>query len=244
MRRKRLLLLGGSSEAVELQQRLRQLTQVEVIFSLAGSVSQPRVEASRIGGFGGVDGLVEYIRREGIDLLIDATHPFAVKISLNALTAANTVGIPHLQLVRLPWEKQRGDNWIEVESHQEAAEILPQLGERVFLTIGRQELGKYAHLHQLWFLMRMIESPSPPIPPGEILLARGPFSLQQEIELLQRYRIQVIVSKNSGGEATYAKIIAARQLSLPVVMIKRPPFPPANRVFTVDAAIDWLRQLL
>ncbi|HIK36738.1 MAG: cobalt-precorrin-6A reductase [Geminocystis sp.] len=244
MRRKKLLLLGGSSEAIELQRRLRQYPQLEVIFSLAGSVSKPRVEASRVGGFGGVEGLVGYIRREAIDLLIDATHPFAANISFNAYTAANTVGIPHLQLVRLPWEKQEGDNWIEVKSHQQAADILPELGNRIFLTIGRQELSKYAHLRQLWFLMRMIESPSPPIPPGEIILARGPFSLQEEIELLKRYQIQVIVSKNSGGDATYAKIVAARQLSLPVVMIKRPTFPPANRVFTVDAAIDWLLNFL
>jgi precorrin-6A/cobalt-precorrin-6A reductase len=132
-----------------------------------------------------------------------------------------------------------------VANHQAAAQLLPQLGQRIFLTIGRQELNFYAHLQDLWFLMRSIDLPDlPQMPPGEILLAKGPFDLNSERELLLQYRIQAIVSKNSGGEATYAKILAARELGLPIVMIQRPATPTGEQTNTVKQAIEWLQNQL
>lgn len=244
MIKKRLLILGGTTEALQLHSLVTNISNLEVITSLAGRTSQPISPSSRVGGFGGISGLTEYLEREKIDFLIDATHPFANQMSWNAFKATEIVNIPSLQLVRSPWEQQERDNWIEVHSNESAAQILSDLAQRIFLTIGRQELATYAHLDTLWFLMRMIEPPSPPIPSGHLLLARGPFSLASEEFLLQEYNIQAIVSKNSGGSATYPKIIAARKLGLPVVMIQRPSIPEGHRVFDVQGAFDWLVKLI
>lgn len=244
-KQKRVLILGGTGDATELAARADQIPGVEVITSLAGRTRQPVVasENTRIGGFGGVAGLTSYLREQHIDLLIDATHPFAAQISFNAAAAAAEVGIKHLMLIRPAWEPVRGDNWLEVESNQAAATVLPKLAQRIFLTIGRQELATFAHLQELWFLMRMIDSPQADaqVPPGKLLLERGPFSLEEERSLLQQYQIGAIVSKNSGGNATYAKIIAARELSIPVVMVKRPPTPIGEKVADIESALLWLK---
>lgn len=250
-RAERLLILGGTGEAAELAQAIAassKLTKLEVIVSLAGRTQQPIQDSQRIGGFGGVEGLIDYLQTEQIDLLIDATHPFAAQISHHAHLAATAVKIPHLLLMRPEWVKIAGDNWIEVPNNAAAAgEILLNLNKnnlvrRIFLTIGRQELTAYAHLQNQWFLMRMIDPPLPdtPMPPGQILLERGPFSLAGERSLLQEYRIQAIVSKNSGGEATYGKIVAARELGLPIVMVQRPPLPAGEQVSNITGAIAWL----
>lgn len=243
---KRLLILGGTTEATALIARASLIPGLEIIVSLALRTQQPVIRApnTRLGGFGGIAGLTNYLRQEHIDLLIDATHPFAEQISHHAATSAQQVGIPLMLLVRPPWEKQAGERWLEVASHEAAAQILPGLSQRIFLTIGRQELAAYAHLKNIWFLMRMIDPPAPEslVPPGQILLERGPFDLAAERSLLIQYQIGAIVSKNSGGEATYAKIIAARELGIPVVMIQRPPLPQSEKVTTVDDAISWLRQ--
>lgn len=244
MKKRKLLLLGGTTEAVKLQSLIEKISVIEMITSLAGRTNKPVSKSTRIGGFGGVCGLIDYLQQQKIDLIIDATHPFANQMSWNGYHASVAVKIPHLQLVRSPWEKHPEDQWLEVDSHKSASEILPQLGQRIFLTIGRQELAQYSHLKQLWFLMRMIDPPSPPLPTGEIILARGPFSLDQEKALLKQYQIEVIVSKNSGGEATYQKIMAARELNIPVVMIKRPLLPPCDRVFNVENALKWLEKLI
>jgi precorrin-6A/cobalt-precorrin-6A reductase len=148
-------------------------------------------------------------------------------------------------LERSAWQQHPDDNWLTVTDHQSAAELLPSLGQRIFLTIGRQELGIYAHLQDLWFLMRSIDPPDlPAIPPGEMLLAKGPFDLNFERELLLKYQIQAIISKNSGGEATYAKILAARELGLPVVIIQRPKTSARERVNNIEQAIEWLQNQL
>ncbi|NJM95560.1 MAG: cobalt-precorrin-6A reductase, partial [Acaryochloridaceae cyanobacterium CSU_5_19] len=226
---------------------------ITVINSWAGRTRQPilPIANTRIGGFGGTTGLISFLRQQQIDLLLDATHPFAAQISDHAAAAASLVGIPRLMLIRPPWQPldnsaQGGlkDHWIEVDSHEEARTVLPGLAERIFLTIGRQELSTFAPLQDLWFLMRMIEPPDPnrPIPPGRLLLQRGPFSLVEERSLLQQYEIGAIVSKNSGGEATYAKIRAARELGLPVVMVQRPPVPEGQQVADLEDALGWLRQ--
>ncbi|MFP4121507.1 cobalt-precorrin-6A reductase [Coleofasciculus sp.] len=242
--RKRVLILGGTGDATALATRTTEIAGVEVITSLAGRTRQPTVASknTRIGGFGGVAGLTDYLRDQKIDVLIDATHPFAAQISFHAAAAAAAVGIPHLMLIRPAWERTEGDRWIEVDSHEAAATVLPGIAQRIFLTIGRQELATFAHLQDLWFLMRMIDPPLPnvAVPPGKLLLKRGPFSLNNERSLLQQYEIGAIVSKNSGGDATYAKMIAARELGIPVIMIQRPPIPPGDIVADIDSALAWL----
>lgn len=243
MTKKRVLILGGTGDATELAVRAAEISGVEVITSLAGRTCQPvSLENARIGGFGGVAGLTNYLREQQIDLLIDATHPFAARISFNAAAAAAKASIPHLMLIRPAWKPVTGDTWLEVESNAAAAIVIPKLAQRIFLTIGRQELAAFAHLQDLWFLMRTIDSPQPDaqVPLGKLLRERGPFSLAKERSLLQQYEIGAIVSKNSGGDATYAKIIAARELSIPVVMVKRPAIPSCDRVESLEDALAWM----
>lgn len=246
--RKRVLILGGTGDATALAAQAATIVGVEVIISLAGRTQYPLVtsENTRIGGFGGVAGLTHYLQEQQIDGLIDATHPFAAQISCHAAAAAAAVGIPRLMLIRPAWEQTEGDDWIEVDSHAAAAATLPDLAQRIFLTIGRQELAAFAHLQDLWFLMRMIDPPLPDaaVPPGKLLLERGPFSLDDERSLLRQYEIGAIVSKNSGGAATYAKIVAARELGIPVVMIQRPPIPPGDIVADIESALSWLKNML
>jgi precorrin-6A/cobalt-precorrin-6A reductase len=245
---KRLLILGGTGEAVRLAAQMVNIPGLETITSLAGRTNEPGAIASpiRVGGFGGETGLTEYLQTMAIDLLIDATHPFAAQISRNAAQAATTVGIPALMLVRPAWERSSLDNWIEVKSIEQAVKAIPATAERIFLTIGRQQLAPFATLTDRWCLMRSIDPPvaDVPLPPGKMLLDRGPFSLAQELQLLKDEQIDVIVSKNSGGAATYAKIMAARELGLPVVMVQRPIAPKGDRVETVSGAIDWLSRRL
>lgn len=245
---KRVLILGGTGDAVQLAARAVALPGVEVITSLAGRVRQPATPAGqmRIGGFGGVTGLLDYVQAQHIDVLIDATHPFATHMSHQAAAAAQACGLPHLMLVRPPWEPVVGDRWLAVESLAAAVAILPEVARRVFLTIGRQELAAFAPLQHVWFLMRMIDPPVPEtsVPPGTLILKRGPFTLEDERQLLTTYAIEAIVSKNSGGKATYAKLIAARELGLPVVMIQRPPMPEGEQVTDVEQAFVWLEKHL
>ncbi len=253
---RRLLILGGTSEAVSLAAQAVELAclrgariaNLSVITSLAGRTQQPLAVPGglRVGGFGGEAGLVSYLREHRIDLLIDATHPFAAQMSWHAVAAAAVCGVPHLLLQRPAWQPVVGDRWIEVPTHAAAAAAIPNEARRVFLTIGRQELAAFAHLTHRWWLMRMIDPPAAtaPVPPGEILLERGPFSLEHERSLLRHYKIDAVVSKNSGGAATYAKVVAARELGIPVVMVQRSPTPPAESVADVEGAIAWLHRQL
>ncbi|NQE35373.1 cobalt-precorrin-6A reductase [Microcoleus asticus] len=248
--KKRLLILGGTGDAAELAARVSQIAEIEVVSSLAGRTQQPftpKTGTVRIGGFGGAAGLAAFLLDRPIDLLIDATHPFAAQISANAAVAAAECNVPYLMLVRPAWEMVEDDRWIEVTSHSEAAKALLGQSQRVFLTIGRQELAAFAGLDAIWFLMRAIDPPAlnTPVPNGKLLLARGPFTLEDERELLLEYQIDTIVSKNSGGGATYAKIAAARELGISVVMVQRPQIPDVEQVDNVERAIAWLiKQLL
>jgi precorrin-6A/cobalt-precorrin-6A reductase len=246
-RKKRVLILGGTSEAIALAVALAQHPHLEITTSLAGRTQKPTVPGLvRSGGFGGTAGLIDYLQGQQVHALVDATHPFAAQMSWNAAAAATAIGIPHLMLVRPPWQKAEGDRWIEVEHNAAAAATLPGMASRIFLTIGRQELAAYAALKEIWFLMRMIDPPdvAAAIPKGRLLLARGPFSLDDERSLLSRHRIEAIVSKNSGGEATYAKITAAREMNLPVVMVQRPSIPETAKAETIPEAVRWLSQRL
>lgn len=240
----RVLILGGTGDAAELATRVANIQGLEAITSLAGRTRKPSVPLGdlRVGGFGGVAGLASYLRGEEIDLLIDATHPFATQISFNAADAATEVGVPRLMLIRPPWEKLSSDRWIEVDSVEAAAASVANQLQRVFLTVGRQELAAFAHLEKIWFLMRMIDPPSDDalVPPGIILCDRGPFTLNNERQILIDHNIDTIVSKNSGGDATKPKIIAARELDVKVVMVNRPAIPPGEQVTDVDGALAWL----
>ncbi|MDM9583192.1 cobalt-precorrin-6A reductase [Nostoc sp. GT001] len=240
----RVLILGGTGDAAELAAKVTTIQGLEVITSLASRTREPSVPLGdlRVGGFGGAAGLANYLRVMQIDLLIDATHPFASQISFNAADAATEVGVPRLMLIRPPWEKESGDRWIEVDNVAAAAIALQNQSQRVFLTVGRQELGAFAHLEEIWFLMRMIDPPGEDalVPPGMVLCDRGPFTLNNERQILIENNIDTIVSKNSGGDATKPKIIAARELGVKVVMVNRPAVPPGEQVSNVDAALAWL----
>ncbi|MCC5605627.1 cobalt-precorrin-6A reductase [Nostoc sp. CHAB 5834] len=240
----RVLILGGTGDAAELAAKVATIQGLEAITSLAGRTREPSVPLGdlRVGGFGGVAGLASYLQLMQIDLLIDATHPFATQISFNAADAASEVAVPRLMLIRPPWEKVSGDRWIEVDSVEAAAASIANQAQRVFLTVGRQELAAFAHLDKIWFLMRMIDPPSDDalVPPGVILCDRGPFTLNNERQILIHNKIDTIVSKNSGGDATKSKIIAARELGVNVVMVNRPAIPPGEQVTDVDGALAWL----
>jgi precorrin-6A/cobalt-precorrin-6A reductase len=244
----RLLILGGTGDAAELMARVATIAGIEAIASLAGRTREPTLPSGnvRVGGFGGASGMAEYLRQMRVDVLIDATHPFARQISWNAATAANEVRIPRLMLIRRAWEQVLGDRWLEVESNIAAAAVLENQAKRVFLTVGRQELSAFAYLQDIWFLMRMIDPPDADalVPPGIILCDRGPFALENEKQILIQHHIDTIVSKNSGGDATYAKIIAARELGIQVVMVNRPALPPGEQVADVDSAVSWLLEKL
>jgi precorrin-6A/cobalt-precorrin-6A reductase len=236
------LLLGGTTEA----RRLAGLIagEVTVITSLAGRTRDPLLPPGsvRIGGFGGADGLARYLRDEHIGAVVDATHPFAAAISANAFEACAASDVPLMILRRPGWIAQPGDEWHRVASLPDAAARLPGAGRRVFLTTGRQGIAHFAGRDECWFLARSVEPPSGTVPRRlEVLLDRGPFTVTGERDLITRYRLDVLVTKDSGGAD--AKLVAARELGIPVLMVDRPPLPPAANVSTADAAADWLRSL-
>jgi len=240
---KRLLILGGTGEAAALAHRLGRLENLKLTTSLAGRTRAPAAVPGRLrsGGFGGAEGLAHYLRDRAIDMVIDATHPYAARISANAATACEAAGVPRLMLVRPPWPERPGDRWLRVADAAAAAAALLELGRRVFLSIGRQDLAPFADLPGIWFLVRMIDAPEEPLPLAnfELILGRGPFAAEDEEALMERHGIAVLLSKNSGGQGTYGKIEAARQLGLPVVMIERPPLPEGQAVQSVDEAAAW-----
>jgi len=244
---KKVLILGGTGDAVKLAAQLAHIPTIEVISSLAGRTKKPLalVGQVRIGGFGGAEGLAKYLQENAIDILIDATHPCAGQITLNGAIASQLANIPHLMLVRPQWERVTGDRWIEVESIAAAAKAIPELMRRVFITSGRQQLEPFLERSRLypesWYLMRSIDPPDLELPNCQILLDRGPFDLEQERRLLREYQIEAIVSKNSGGEATYAKVIAARELQIPIIMVQRPIMPEGEKVTSIAEAIAWLK---
>ncbi|MFF2655819.1 cobalt-precorrin-6A reductase [Kitasatospora sp. NPDC058032] len=239
------LLLGGTTEARALASALAAgRPAVRVTSSLAGRVAEPRLPAGevRIGGFGGPDGLAAWLRAQRVDALVDATHPFAAAMSRNAAEAAAATGVPLLALRRPGWAPVPGDRWHRVPSLAAAARLLPSLGRRVLLTSGRQGIGAFAHLDGLHFVARSVDPPEPPLPASlDVLLDRGPFTLDGERAVLREHRIDVVVTKDSGGAATAPKLTAARELGLPVVVVDRPPAPAGVPVAeSVEAALAWL----
>ncbi|ARU05612.1 cobalt-precorrin-6A reductase [Comamonas serinivorans] len=240
-----ILLLGGTHGARVLAALLQQ-DGVPATYSYAGVTQQPRLPAlpTRVGGFGGVQGLTRYLTAHGITHVIDATHPFAAQMSRHAVQACAALGLPLLALERPPWPQQPGDDWIHVADMAAAAAALPMGAERVFLAIGRKQLMAFAACEHRRFLLRVVDAPEAPLPlpAHDLVVARGPFSLADEVDLLRRHRIACLVSKNAGGADTYAKIEAARQLGLPVVMVARPAIPPRTVCQTPEQAMAWLRR--
>ncbi len=243
-RPERLLLLGGTREAAELARTFDRDPRIEAISSLAGRTRTPTPVpgALRRGGFGGAEGLAAWLRAEEIGLVVDATHPYAEVISAHAARACEAASVPRLALLRAPWTPGPGDRWTEVPDAESAARALPALGERVLLTIGSRGLEPFLRIPGLRFVVRAIEAPDLALDPArvELLRARGPFDLEDELRLLKAHAIDVLVSKNSGGSAVHAKLAAARILGLPVLMIARPPRPPGTHVDSVAGALSWV----
>ncbi|GAA4553500.1 cobalt-precorrin-6A reductase [Pseudonocardia xishanensis] len=219
---RRVLILGGTSDARALAGLLP-----GAVSSLAGRVRAPVLPPGevRVGGFGGIDGLVDYLRAERITHVVDATHPFAARMTAHAAEACAATGVPLVILRRPGWSSVPGDRWIRVPSLPAAADLVPRLGSRVFLTTGRQDLATFAGLDP-WFLVRSVDPPDPPVPHRMLsLLDRGPFTVEGERALLREHAIDLLVTKDSGGP-TGAKLTAARELGVPVIMVDRPPLPP------------------
>ncbi|QGV79514.1 cobalt-precorrin-6A reductase [Streptomyces ficellus] len=238
------LILGGTTEARRLAELLHAHRAVRTTSSLAGRVAAPRLPPGevRVGGFGGAEGLARWLREHRADAVIDATHPFADTMSSHAARAAADVHVPLLALRRPGWAPVEGDDWHLVDSLAQAADTARTLGRRVFLTTGRMGLAAFAHVTDVWFLLRSVDAPEPPYPPRmDVLLDRGPFTLDGERELLRRYGIDVLVTKDSGGAATAPKLTAAREAGVPVVVVRRPPAPAGVPVAaTPEEAVAWL----
>lgn len=245
----RLLILGGTREAAELARAVseRFASRVEITTSLAGRLpSAPVLPGGvRVGGFGGAAGLVRFLAEAAISHVIDATHPFATNISRHAREACALAGVPRLMLVRPAWQAGDGDRWTDVGDFTEAAWMVPRLGQRAFLTIGPGELAAFTGVRDVWFLVRLFAPPTAALPLESygVVVCRPPFGIDDELALLRRHRIDLLVTKNSGG-ATEAKLAAARTLGLPVLIIRRPPLPDGARVDSVEGAVDWLASTL
>ncbi|ATE53389.1 cobalt-precorrin-6A reductase [Actinosynnema pretiosum] len=231
------LVLGGTGEGRELAALLVGVPGLRVLSSLAGRVANPRLPVGevRVGGFGGVDGLVEHLRAEGVTALVDATHPFAERITANAAAASARTGVPLLVLRRPGWTERPGDDWTWVDSLAEAAAAIGD--RRALITTGRQGVGAFRR-----GLARMVDPPDEVAPGVRVLLDRGPYTLDSELDLLRDNDIQVLVTKDSGGGMTSAKLDAARALGVPVILVRRPPPPPDTRTAaSAEEAAAWVR---
>ncbi|MET4385548.1 precorrin-6A/cobalt-precorrin-6A reductase [Bradyrhizobium sp. F1.4.3] len=238
----RALILGGTSDAGQLAAEIARAG-IDAVYSYGGRTRAPADQPlpTRIGGFGGVSGLADYIRCETITHVIDATHPFAAEMSRNAVAACAETGTPLIALERAPWAKAPGDNWIEVMDVNAAAAALPESPAKVFLAIGRQHIAPFAAKPQHAYTLRFVDPPEASLPfAADVIVSRGPFTLQSELETMCARGIAWVVARNSGGEGAHAKIDAARTLGLPVIMISRPQLPQRKRVESVAEVMQWL----
>lgn len=239
-----ILILGGTREAAALAGRLAARAATRVISSLAGRTREPAPLAgeTRIGGFGGAAGLAKFIGGNGVDTLIDATHPFAAQISDNAADAAAMAGVPLLRLARPAWQREPGDDWVGVATLDEAANRIPARAT-AFLALGSQHLAAFARRDDVAFVVRMVDPPEapPPFAQSTLVLGRPSTDAGEEAAMLSAHGVTVIVCRNSGGRGAFAKLLAARKLKLPVIMIERPPAPAGGRTFqTVEALLAAL----
>lgn len=241
MSRGPVLVLGGTAEGRRLAAELH-AGGVPTISSLAGRVRRPRLPPGevRVGGFGGPAGLARWLREVGALAVVDATHPFAAGIAVTAAEGCRLAGTPLLRLQRPGWSAGQGDRWHWVDDLPGAAAAVGRLGSRVLLTSGRQGLAAFAAVEGAWFLVRCVDQPEPPLPPRhELLLDRGPYTPAGELALIDAHRIDLVVTKDSGGEHTAAKLHAARRRELPVIVVRRPPRPDVPSVGTVPEALAW-----
>jgi precorrin-6A/cobalt-precorrin-6A reductase len=240
---RRVLLLGGTTEASQLARALAGVG-VEAMFSYAGRTGRPIIQPlpTRVGGFGGVAGLVDYLSCERFTHVIDATHSFAAQMSRHAVLACAETGTPYLAFERAPWRAGPGDDWRHVSDIDTAVAALPEAPTRVFLAIGRQNLAAFAARPQHFYLLRLVDAPPVllPLPDAAVVLARGPFTPEGDLALMRVHRITLVVAKNSGGEGGRAKLEAARVLGVPVIMIGRPRMPERPLAHSVDEVMRWL----
>ncbi|TDS91277.1 cobalt-precorrin-6A reductase [Pelagimonas phthalicica] len=239
----RTLILGGTTEASRLAHALAERGS-DAVFSYAGRTINPVAQPlpTRVGGFGGVEGLVAYLRQESITHVVDATHPFAAQMSRNAVAACAAAGVDLCALERPAWRAMDGDIWQNVASIEQAVAALPDRPKRVFLAIGKQNLSDFAAAPQHHYLLRLVDPPQGdlPLPNTSVVIARGPFDTAQDTALLQSHKIDLIIAKNAGGRGAEAKILAARALKLPVIMINRPQVPERLVFGEVDQIMGWL----
>lgn len=236
-----ILILGGTGEARELAAALN-ARGIPVTSSLAGRVARPRLPVGevRVGGFGGPSALARWLAEHEVAGVVDATHPFAERISASAAAACAAAGVSLLHLERPGWSERPGDRWTWVDDLTGAAAAIGRLGTRVFLTTGRQGLSAFSAVDDAWFLIRCIDPPEPPLPREHaLILNRGPYTVAGELGLVDHHRIDVVVTKDSGGELTVAKLDAARERELPVIVVRRPPRPASETVADVAAAAAW-----
>lgn len=240
----RILLLGGTTEAATLADRLANADNIEATLSLAGRTANPAASKlpMRIGGFGGSDGLAGYLRQQKIDLLIDATHPFAAQMSANAVMAAGLANVPMLAIERPAWTPVEGDNWIEHDTVDAAIAALPPEPQDVFSGLGRQAIDALLRAPQHRYLIRVVDPIELPceLINSELITARGLFQTGEDARLFADYNIRYVLAKNAGGSAAYAKIEAARQLGITVHMVRRPAIPDRKTVSSADEALAWI----
>lgn len=236
-------MLGGTTEASALARVLAERGE-RATLSYAGRVAQPTAQpiAVRIGGFGGVDGLAHYLQSHGVTHVVDATHPFAARMSCNAIAACKRVGVALLAFTRDAWQPGDGDRWQTVADLPAAATALGGRPKRVLLAVGRQHLAVFAAQPQHHYILRLVDAPDalPPLPQHTTIVSRGPFSVANDTALLQQYRVDVVVSKNAGGSGAQAKLDAARALGLPVVMVMRPALPARRELTGLADVLAWL----
>ena len=246
--RRRVLILGGTGEAIGLARLLAQQDAFDVVTSLAGRTRRPAAIPGRVrtGGFGGVEGLTAYLEIERVDAVVDATHPYAATISRHAARACDAQGTPRAQLRRPAWAPVAGDEWTAVASLEAAAEVVAatrvSAKGSVFLSTGAKGVEVFSRLRTIKFLVRLVDAPETPLPLArfDLIVARGPFEVARERALFLEHGVELLVSKNSGGRATHAKLTAARALRVPVIMIDRPAPEPGASVETADQALRWL----
>ncbi|WP_315831807.1 cobalt-precorrin-6A reductase [Bradyrhizobium prioriisuperbiae] len=239
----RALILGGTSDANLLAEAAAR-AELDAIYSYGGRTRAPAHQPlpTRTGGFGGASGLADYIRRESITHVVDATHPFAAEMSRNAVAACMITQTPLIALERAPWAKATGDSWIEVPDIASAVAALPEQRTRVFLAIGRQHIAPFATRPQHAYTLRFVDPPEAalPLPDADVIVSRGPFTLTGDLDMMRARGIAWIVARNSGGDGARAKIDAAGELGLPVIMIARPQVPDRPRADSVTEVMQWL----
>ena len=240
----RVLILGGTADANRLAAAVAKEPHLDAVLSYAGRTENPTPPpiAWRVGGFGGIDGLVDFISAEKIARVVDATHPFAAQMSAHAVAACALAKVPLLALERAPWQRTTADRWIEIDEIAAAPGVLGTTPRRIFLGIGRQHLQLFAAHPEHFYLVRLVDPPRAPLPlrDAEVIVARGPFDLAGDRAMLIDHRIDIVLARNAGGDAACAKIEAARDLGLPVVMVRRPLIPARQKVEDVTDVLHWL----